>query len=336
MSAPRALILGCAGPVLGLEEGALFRDADPLGFILFARNCQAPDQVRALTAALRAAVGRADAPVLIDQEGGRVQRLKPPGWRQAPPAAAFGARYRGDPATGLAAARLNARLIADDLAALGIDVDCLPVLDLPVPGAHDVIGDRAFGRDPAMVTALGRAVAEGLLDGGVLPVIKHMPGHGRSMDDSHLNLPVVEAGLAELTTTDFAPFRALADLPLAMVAHLVFRVVDPQRPASVSPEVIGRVVRGMIGFDGLLLTDDLGMQALSGDMGARVGAALAAGCDVGLHCSGDLAEMQAAIAAAPTMTEVSMRRWQRARARLKPPLPFQRQAALAELERLLG
>jgi len=207
---------------------------------------------------------------------------------------------------------------------------------VPAADADPVIGDRAYGTDPAKVARLARAAAEGSLAGGVLPVVKHMPGHGRSMDDSHLNLPVVEANLAELTATDFAPFRALADLPLAMVAHLVFRVVDPRRPASVSPEVIAQVVTSHGNRHGLLLTDDLGMQALSGDMGARVGAALAAGCDIGLHCSGDFAEMQAAIAAAPAMTEASMRRWQRARAKLKPPLPFQREAAKAELERLLA
>jgi beta-N-acetylhexosaminidase len=335
LSAPRALILGCSGTTLTAAERRLYKFANPLGFILFARNCEAPEQIRKLVEEMRKAIGRPDAPVLIDQEGGRVQRLKPPQWRQAPEAARFAELAVRDFAAAERAARLNARLIAADLAALGIDVDCAPVLDVPVPGAHDVIGNRAYGSDPAIIAKLGRAVAEGLLEGGVLPVIKHIPGHGRAQSDSHHELPAVDGDWDTLAATDFVPFKALADLPLAMTAHVVFRSIDPARPASTSAAVIDRVIRKHIGFDGLLMSDDIGMQALSGGYAARVAATLAAGCDVALHCSGKMEEMEEAVAAAQAMTPLAVKRWQRARDLLQPAAPA-KPAMLAELERLLA
>lgn len=300
-----AAIFGLGGVGLTAAERAFFRDAAPLGFILFERNCAAPDQVRRLVQELRDAVGRADAPVLIDQEGGRVARLKPPHWRLYPRAAAIGALAG---AKAEEAARLGARLIADDLARLGITVDCMPVLDLPAAGADPVIGDRAYGTDGARAAALGAAVCDGLLAGGVLPVLKHIPGHGRAAVDSHVALPVVTAPLAELETSDFAPFRALAAMPWAMTAHIVYTAVDRDHPATLSRRVIDGVIRGAIGFDGLLLSDDLSMRALPGDLGARAGAALAAGCDVVLHCNGILAEMAEVAAAAGTLSDAARRR----------------------------
>ncbi|MEX2644328.1 MAG: beta-N-acetylhexosaminidase [Acetobacterales bacterium] len=289
---PAAAIFGCIGTTLTDEEEAFFAETDPLGFILFARNCRNPAQVAALVGALRQTVDRPDAPVLIDQEGGRVARLRPPNWYGAPPAAVFGALAESGPDAAAEAARLNARLIAADLAALGIDVDCAPVLDVPVAGAHDIIGDRAFCRSPEAVAMLGRAACEGFLDGGVLPVIKHVPGHGRARSDSHLDLPVVEASLDELRSADFLPFRALADMPLAMTAHVVYTALDPDRPATLSPRVIADVIRGEIGFSGVLISDDIGMGALGGPFDMRAAAALDAGCDVVLHCSGRLDEMR--------------------------------------------
>jgi beta-N-acetylhexosaminidase len=308
-----ACILGCSGPALTIAERAFFRDADPWGFILFRRNVETPDQVRRLVEDLRAAIGRADAPVLIDQEGGRVQRLRPPHWRAYPPGRAYGELASGERH---AMARLGARLIAHDLAALGITVDCLPVLDVPAPAADDVIGDRAYGSTPETVADLGRAAAEGLIAGGVLPVMKHVPGHGRAGADSHQALPVVEASLAELEARDFAPFRALADLPMAMTAHVVYTAIDPDHPATTSRRVIDEIVRGAIGFQGLLLSDDLSMNALSGDLGERAVAALAAGCDVALHCNGDRAEMRAVVGAAKPLDGAAGARAAAALARL--------------------
>ncbi len=296
---PRAVIFGLAGAALTADERTLFAAADPLGFILFQRNCAAPDQVRALVNDLRAVVGRADAPVLIDQEGGRVQRLKPPFWRAAPPAAAIAALAETCDTAAVTAAWLNARLIACDLESLGITVDCAPVVDLLYAGADAIIGDRAYGSEPGRVAMLARAVCAGLLAGGVLPVIKHIPGHGRARVDSHLALPVVETAADALRATDWAPFAALADQPWAMTAHVVYRAIDPERPATLSAKVIGEVVRGAIGFEGVLVSDDIGMGALSGSLAARAEAALAAGCDVVLHCSGDLAEMQAIVPVCP-------------------------------------
>ena len=290
-----ACILGCAGPRLTPGERAFFREAAPWGFILFKRNIETPDQVRDLVESLRACVDRPDAPVLIDQEGGRVQRLGPPHWPVYPPGRAYGALA---PSQRREMARLGARLIAHDLAALGISVDCLPVLDVPTAGAHDVIGDRAYDATVDGVASLGRAAAEGLIAGGVLPVIKHIPGHGRAHADSHKALPVVEASLAELDAHDFAPFRALSDMPMAMTAHVVYTAIDRASPATTSRLVIDQVIRRAIGFQGLLMSDDLSMNALAGDLAERARGALKAGCDIVLHCNGDMAEMRAVVAAA--------------------------------------
>ncbi len=291
-----AAILGCKGLTLTLEEVAFFREVRPWGFILFKRNVDTPDQVRALTAALRETLGRSDAPILIDQEGGRVARLGPPHWRRYPPGRAYGDLPANDPLLRREITRLGGRLLADDLSALGINVDCLPVLDVPIPGAHDVIGDRAYAAKPEDVAALGRAACEGLIAGGVLPVIKHIPGHGRARADSHLDLPIVEAAYDELDAWDFAPFRVMSDMPMAMTAHVIFTAIDPKRPVTASRKAIQTVIRGAIGFDGLLMSDDLSMKALTGDFTQRARASLAAGCDVVLHCNGDMAEMKGVIA----------------------------------------
>ncbi|MFG1383175.1 beta-N-acetylhexosaminidase [Xanthobacter versatilis] len=307
----RAFIAGCAGPHLTKDERAFFADAAPWGFILFARNVETPDQVRALVADLRAAVGW-QAPVLIDQEGGRVQRLRPPHWPEYPPAEPFGALYLSDPVAALEAARLNSRAIAADLYALGIDVDCLPCADLRHPDGHGIIGNRAYGTEPGPVAALARAAAVGLLEGGVLPVLKHIPGHGRAPADSHERLPVVTAPRAELEAADFAAFRLLADLPLGMTAHVVYADIDPERPATTSPKVMDEVIRGSIGFTGLLMSDDLSMGALAGDMATRGRDALAAGCDLLLHCNGRLDEMTIVAGVSPQLSGAALERADRA------------------------
>jgi beta-N-acetylhexosaminidase len=328
---PLAAIFGCVGLSLSEAEVRFFKTANPLGFILFARNVSTPDQVRRLVADLRECVGRADAPILIDQEGGRVQRLRPPHWRAAPPGAVFGRLAALDRDLARRALRLNNRLIAAELAALGIDVDCTPVLDVPVPGAHDVIGDRAFGADPNMIGILGREVCEGMLDQGVVPIIKHIPGHGRAQVDSHKDLPLVSASRAELEQSDFRPFRALADAPWAMTAHVVYAAIDADNPATTSRRVIDEVIRGFIGFDGLLLSDDLSMQALNGSFAERASASLAAGCDVALHCNGDMAEMNAVLQGAAPMSDVAWERFTRGRAALRhlpPPAPAEALASL--------
>lgn len=316
--AERACIFGCAGPRLTAGERALFAAVRPWGFILFKRNVEDPAQVTNLTQEFRAMVGRPGAPVFVDQEGGRVQRLGPPHWPSYPPAAKFGEIYAHDHGQGLMAARVGAELMAADLIAVGINVDCLPVADLRRPEGHDVISDRAYGADPETVANLGRAAADGLLAGGVLPVIKHVPGHGRARADSHKELPVVEAPLAELDRTDFESFRLLSDLPIAMTGHVVYTAVDRDRPATTSPAVIGEVIRGRIGFGGLLLTDDLSMSALSGTLGERAETAIAAGCDMALHCNGNLAEMREVAAAAPILTGEAARRAAAALACLRP------------------
>ncbi len=285
-----AAIYGCSGHRLTEAERSFFAEVRPWGFILFRRNIDSPDQVRALTAELRDCIGEAGAPILIDQEGGRVQRMGPPHWPKYPPGDAY-LKATSDPAAARELVRLGARLMAHDLKAVGINVDCLPVLDVPVPGAHDIIGDRAYARDPETVAQLGRAAAEGLLAGGVVPVIKHMPGHGRAFADSHYDLPVVHADLATLDGWDFAPFKALSDMPMAMTAHVVFDAIDSKHPATTSKKAV-KLMRKDLGFAGLILTDDLSMKALSGSLTERAGAALKAGCDVVLHCNGDLAEMR--------------------------------------------
>jgi beta-N-acetylhexosaminidase len=306
--APRAVIFGLSGPSLRERERAFFRAADPLGFILFARNCVAPAQLRDLIRALKECVRREDAPILIDQEGGPVQRLKPPDWRTAPAGSRFAALAARDEDDAIEAAWLNARLLAHELAALGIGVNCTPVLDVPVAGADRVIGDRAYGTTPEQVALLGRAVCAGLLAGGVLPVIKHIPGHGRARVDSHVRLPLVEDGRESLERSDFAPFRALNAMPWAMTAHVVYAAIDADAPATTSPRVVAEIIRGWIGFDGLLISDDLCMGALSGPAGERAAAALAAGLDVVLHCNGDLDEMEAVAAVCPRLSEEAVRR----------------------------
>lgn len=318
------------------DERRHFAATQPFGFILFARNCETPDQVRRLVADLRDAVGRADAPILIDQEGGRVARLKPPHWRANPPAATFGACYAADRDAACEAAQLNGLLIACELVALGIDVNCLPVLDIPAAGASRAIGDRAFAGEPKAVAALGRAAADGLLAGGVLPVIKHLPGQGRARTDSHLGLPVVDASMAELDGHDFAPFRALADLPWGMTGHVLYSAIDPGRAATVSPVTIDRAIRGAIGFDGLLLSDDLSMQALAGGIAERAVAALAAGCDVALHCNGVLAEMQAVATAVDRLTDRAVGRIRRGAENRAPAAPVDQDALVRRLEDLLA
>jgi beta-N-acetylhexosaminidase len=306
-----AFITALEGPKLEPREKAVLRAARPCGIILFARNVVDPEQVRRLSEAASEAVGH-DILVLIDQEGGRVRRLKPPYWRKLPSASAYGRLYADNPAEACRAANLAAQLTAMDLRAAGINTNCVPVLDVPAPGSHDIIGDRAYGADPAQVAALGRAVAEGHMAGGVLPIIKHVPGHGRALADSHLELPVVSASLAEMECTDFATFRACADMPAAMTAHVVYEAIDKAHPASTSARVIEKVVRGAIGFDGLLMSDDLGMRALSGSYADRTRAVLAAGCDVALVCSGKLADTEAAATEAPPLSGAALVRYKRA------------------------
>ncbi|UYN93920.1 MAG: beta-N-acetylhexosaminidase [Enhydrobacter sp.] len=333
---PRAVIFGCSGPDLTADERAFFRDADPLGFILFARNIDTPERARRLTDDLRSSVGRFDAPILIDQEGGRVARLKPPHWRKAPPARVLGELYRRDPERGLEATRLNSRLLAADVASIGCDVDCLPVLDIAFPETHAVIGDRAYASAPEPVAALGRAAAEGLLGEGVMPVIKHIPGHGRATVDSHHHLPRVSASRAELERHDFLPFRLLADLPWAMTGHLLFDAVDPERAITVSAGGVKDVIRRHIGFDGLLLSDDLSMQALGGTLGDRAEQALAAGCDIALHCNGRMDEMREIAARTGPMSAAAQRRFDAGRSHLERHRRPLGKAGLAEAARRLA
>lgn len=316
-----AVVFGCEGLLLRDNERQFFHDCDPLGFILFARNIESPDQVRKLIDDLKDCVGRSDALIFIDQEGGRVARLQAPTWRKAPAAGQIGSLYDANPDAGLEAARLNGRLLAADLAPLGINVDCAPVLDLLFPETHAIIGDRSFGASPKAVTPLARALSEGLLAGGVLPVIKHIPGHGRATLDSHKALPVIDTPRRELEKTDFAPFRDLADMPMAMTAHVVYSMIDDTAPATTSLTVINDIIRGCIGFDGLLLSDDLSMQALEGGLGDRAQAARNAGCDVMLHCNGVLDEMVAVAKNCGRLTDAASRRLARAMGCLRPAEP---------------
>jgi beta-N-acetylhexosaminidase len=325
----RAFITGLAGPVLGAEERAFLRDFEPWGLILFKRNIQSPDQVRRLVAEARDSVG-GDVPVLVDQEGGRVQRLGPPHWPVYPPAAAYARLYDDDPAVALIAARLGARLISGDLVPLGIDVDCMPLADVPVDGADPVIGDRAYGTSPDKVSAIAAAVAEGLMEGGVLPVLKHLPGHGRATADSHEKLPVVATDRALLDATDFAAFRPLAQLPLGMTAHVVFTTIDPTAPATTSPTIIGEVIRDSIGFTGALMSDDVSMGALTGTIGERTRAAFAAGCDLVLHCNGRLDEMRAVASQTPMLEGAAARRSAAALAARRQPTDIDLPTARAD------
>ncbi|MGD0145044.1 MAG: beta-N-acetylhexosaminidase [Rhizomicrobium sp.] len=328
-------IYGCAGTALSAEERDFFADAQPWGFILFGRNIVDREQVRDLVNALRATVGDASAPVLIDQEGGRVARLKPPHWKERPPASVFGALHVAAAETAHEAAYLNARLMAHELADLGINFDCLPVLDLPVDGADAVIGDRAFCRDVTTIIDLGRAVIEGMIDGGVLPVMKHIPGHGRATADSHFALPRVSTPADELRATDFVPFRSLNHCPVAMTAHVVYEAIDAENPATTSARVIRGIVRGELEFGGLLLSDDLSMKALEGPLSARARAAQFAGCDVVLHCNGSMEEMCEIAAEAKPLDDIHLKRAQTALAHLAPPEAFDVDAGEARLAELL-
>jgi beta-N-acetylhexosaminidase len=314
---PRAFICGLAGVGLSSAEHSFLRESEPWGIILFARNIEAPGQVSRLTASVREALGR-NAPVLVDQEGGRVQRLGPPHWPAYPPGAAYGKLYGCDREQGRRAAYLGAYLMAADLAAVGIDVDCLPLADVPVPGANSVIGDRAYGDSPEQVAVIARCMADGLLDCGVLPVLKHIPGHGRATKDSHGELPIVEADYATLAATDFAAFRPLRDLPLGMTAHVVYSAIDPLAPATTSATVLRNVIRDWLGFSGLLMSDDVSMGALSGSLAERSHAAIAADCDVVLHCTGKLDEMEAVAASVPVLENEAAVRAESALARRRP------------------
>jgi beta-N-acetylhexosaminidase len=331
----RAFITGLSGLELSATEREFIRGTWPWGFILFKRNIETPDQVSALVRELRDCLGEADAPVLIDQEGGRVARLGPPHWPAYPPGATFGALYDLDRALGLKAARLSSRLIAADLIDLGITVDCLPLADVPVAGADAVIGNRAYGTEPAKVAAIARAVTEGLEQGGVLPVLKHIPGHGRAAADSHFRLPTVDTSKEELERTDFAAFQPLADLPMAMTAHVVFSALDPAQPATTSATIIRQVIRGGIGFQGLLMSDDVSMNALAGSIAERTRAIVNAGCDMVLHCNGKLDEMRDVAHETPELAGEALDRARRALASRRAPEPFDRQAARAELEALM-
>ncbi|SKA10897.1 glycoside hydrolase family 3 N-terminal domain-containing protein [Consotaella salsifontis] len=312
MTQNKAWIAGCSGPRLASDEAAFFADERPWGFILFGRNVREAEELCDLSAALRAAVDRPDAPIFVDQEGGRVRRLRPPLVPDHPAPAVLGRLFALDREAGQRAAYLHGRILAIDLRRFGLNGDCVPCLDVPAPGSHQVIGDRAYGTTVEAVSALGRAAAEGLMAGAVLPVMKHMPGHGRGNADSHLDLPVVAASLEELEAVDFVPFKALNDLPCGMTAHLLFKALDPVRPTTVSPKVIGEVIRGAIGFDGLLMSDDLSMKALAGDIGDLAGAAIAAGCDVALHCNGDMSEMRKVASAVPVIAGKSLARAEKA------------------------
>jgi len=307
----QAAIYGLAGPQLTPDERDFFRDADPGGYIVFRRNCETADQLLALTDSLRELSGRDDLPVLIDQEGGRVARMRAPEWPDFPTGEAFDRLYRAAPSSAIEAARVNARALALTLRSVGINVNCLPLLDVRQEGAHDIIGDRALGFEPMQVAALGRSVLDGMASAGVVGVVKHIPGHGRALCDSHLELPVVTATAEELEI-DLQPFERLNRAPMGMTAHVVYTAWDAQHPASQSTTVIDDIVRGRIGFDGLLMSDDIGMQALLGGFAERAAGVIAAGNDIALHCSGDMAEMMEVASAAPAMTEVGLDRLQRA------------------------
>jgi beta-N-acetylhexosaminidase len=333
--APRAFITGLTGTTISPDERSFLRVAEPWGLILFKRNVADPAQVRALTDEFRAICGR-DTPVLVDQEGGRVQRLGPPHWPAYPAGAAYARLYKRDPALGLRAAKLGTRLIAADLAAVGITVDCLPLADVPVAGADRVIGDRAYGDTPGQVSAIAAAVSEGLMSGGVLPVLKHLPGHGRATADSHERLPVVDADRASLEATDFDAFRPLAGLPLGMTAHVVFTAIDPGLPATTSAVMIHEVIRSFIGFAGALMSDDVSMGALTGSIAERTRRSLGAGCDLVLHCNGVLSEMDAVASQCPELGGEALARTERASASRRAADDLDLGAARAELAGLLA
>jgi beta-N-acetylhexosaminidase len=335
MAAARAFITGLAGTELSADERSFLREADPWGLILFKRNVSTRAQVTELVVSARSALGR-DAPVLVDQEGGRVQRLGPPHWPDYPPGAMYGRLYDRDPAAGLTAARLGGRLIAHDLHKLGIDVDCLPLADVPVEGHDQVIGDRAYGERPDKVATIAGSVARGLLNGGVLPVVKHLPGHGRATADSHQALPVVSADRAALEATDFAAFRPLGNLPLGMTAHVVFSAIDATHPATTSATMVREVIRGFCEFRGLLMSDDVSMGALSGSIEERSRAALAAGCDIVLHCNGEIREMADVARVAQTLAGAAAERSAAALLQRGRPSEFDAEAGRRIFEELLA
>ena len=330
---PSAVVFGCSGPVLNSEERKFFADADPWGFILFSRNAVDPQQLVALVGELRSTVAR-KAPVFIDQEGGRVARLGAPHWREWPPVGKLFSSTKFDAHDCEEMLGLRFRTIATELISVGVDVNCVPVLDLPVPGAHPVIGDRALGSEPRSVGRRGEIVCRALLAGGVLPVIKHIPGHGRASSDSHAELPVVEATRNELSKTDFEPFRALAEMPIAMTAHVAYRDIDASRPATQSPSVIREVVRGDIGFEGVLLSDDLGMDALPGPLAKRAETALLAGCDIVLHCDGCRAGMQECMNGIGPVSGEALKRLKAAEARRTEPGDWDAEVAETRLTEL--
>lgn len=331
-----ALILGLSGLALTPEERAFFAELQPWGFILFKRNCESKEQVLRLTDELRALSGRSNVPILIDQEGGRVARLRPPVWRLPPPAWTFAEIYERDVETAEEAAALNSRLIAAELREIGVNVSCSPCIDLLHDEGHGIIGDRALGREPHQIVQLARAVAEGLMDGGVLPVIKHIPGHGRAKSDSHEELPVLEAPHEELSRSDFVPFRSLNDMPMAMTAHVVYTAIDDERCATWSSRLIHSVIRGEIGFDGLLMSDDVGMNALTGGFDERTYRALVAGCDVALHCSGDMGEMAEVAKGSRALEGDAARRAEAALDRIAPPSDFDPEQGAARLAHLIS
>jgi len=332
-----AFISGCSGPVLSVAERDFFARTNPWGLILFKRNCETPEQLKRLTGDFRDAVGRRNAPVFIDQEGGRVQRLGPPSnaWRRYPAARAYGDSFNASALAGLRAARNVGRLMAEDLIAAGITANCVPVLDVPQPGAHEIVGNRAYSDRIEAIMALARAHAAGFADGGVLPVIKHIPGHGRARADSHLELPVVDATRAELEAVDFPPFAAMADAPMAMTAHVVYTAIDKTAPATLSRKVISSVIRKQIGFRGLLMTDDLSMKALTGSYAEKTRRALDAGCDIVLHCNGEMAQMEEVAAAAGALKGKALSRARAALKAARKPQPFDRKMALRDLEVVL-
>lgn len=332
----RAVIFGCDGHELTSDEISFFQQAKPWGFILFGRNCGSPDQVRRLTASMREVLGRKDAPILIDQEGGRVQRLRGAHWKPRPPAASFGTISRQNPRAARDLAYDNARIMGAELLDLGVNVDCTPCVDVPVEGAHNIIGDRAFGNDAWVVASLGQAVIDGMMDSGVLPVVKHLPGHGRARADSHMELPVVDTAREELERTDFTPFRALSRAPLGMTAHVVYSDIDATAPATTSKKVIDEVVRGFIGFDGLLMTDDLTMRALKGSLSERVKASIAAGCDMILHCTRNMDEMREIADATPLLSGKALDRADRALSLLGRPKAFEIAAAQLRVDSALN
>jgi beta-N-acetylhexosaminidase len=333
-----AFISGCAGTILSPAELSFYRETNPLGLILFKRNVESNEQLRALTNSFREAVQRKNAPVFVDQEGGRVQRMGPPNnyWRAYPAAAKFGQLYETNMAQALRAARNAARLMGQDLFEVGITVDCLPVLDVPQPDGSNVIGNRAYATSPERVATLGRAHVAGLMEAGVLPVMKHIPGHGRATVDSHLDLPTVRASRAELEEVDFPPFAAMADLPMAMTAHIIYTAIDPINPATQSAIVIKDIIRDHIGFQGLLISDDLSMKALSGTMGEKTRKSLDAGCDVVLHCNGILHEMREVAAAAGALKGKALNRAKWALKMQRKPLPFDQKMAEIDLGTVLA